>query len=102
MRQATTLYWYSKGLNDDHVKAIACLISSGALPNLVDLRLSSNKIGDTGMIAFADAIKPTDEFPMGALASLTKLWLNHNQIGDEGMHAFSAAISSGSMGKLTV
>ena len=67
MRQATTLYWFSKGLNDDNVKAIACLISSGALPNLVNLQLNYNQIGDTVMIAFADAIKPTDEFPMGAM-----------------------------------
>lgn len=52
------------------------------------------------MIAFADAIKPTDEVPMGSLASLEALFLGDNQISDNGMEAFSAALSSGAMGSL--
>ena len=52
------------------------------------------------MIAFADAIKPTDEFPIRALVSVKKLFLWGNQIGDEGMKAFSSALSSGSLGSL--
>ena len=46
------------------------------------------------MIAFADAITPTDEFPKGALASLQSLEIDDNEIGDDGMEAFSTALSS--------
>ena len=34
---------------------------------LEELNLSWNEIGDAGMIAFADAIKPTAENPIGSL-----------------------------------
>jgi hypothetical protein len=37
------------------------------LASLTHLYLERDQIGDNGMIAFADAIKPTDEIPMGAL-----------------------------------
>ena len=76
--------------------------ASGALGSLQQLWLQGNQIGDAGMIAFAEALKPNSNFPMGSLASLTRLDLSINQIGDEGMKAFSTALSSGSMGKLTV
>jgi Leucine-rich repeat (LRR) protein len=76
------------------------MLSSGALANLVDLQLGNNQIGDTGMIAFVDAIKPTDEIPMGALAKLTNLDLAYNKIGDDGMKALSDAIAMGGLGCL--
>jgi hypothetical protein len=70
------------------------------MANLKELDLFSNQIGDAGMIAFADAIKPTPENPMGSLALLERLFLVGNQIGDEGMKAFSSAIYSGSLASL--
>eukprot|EP00966_Prymnesium_polylepis_P100742 2333325-Prymnesium_polylepis.1 len=65
----------------------------GSMGSLQRLGLSSNKIGDTGMTAFADAIKPTAENPSGALANLKELWLGSNQIGDAGMIEFSRQIA---------
>ena len=65
VRQATVLDWQGKGLNDDDCKAIACLISKGALASLTVLHLELNQIGDAGMIAFSEALKPNSNFPMG-------------------------------------
>jgi hypothetical protein len=64
---------------------------------LEELNLSWNEIGDAGMIAFADAIKPTAENPIGSLPNLRLLDLGDNTIGDEGMKAFALAIASGSL-----
>ena len=64
--------------------------------NLKTLRVEGNNISDTGMVAFANAIKPTPENPMGSLRSLEILDLGDNQIGDAGMIEFSRQISIGS------
>ena len=53
-----------------------------------------NQIGDSGMIAFADAIKPTAEIPMGALASLGWLYLVNNPASDSAKNAVKAVASS--------
>jgi class 3 adenylate cyclase len=52
-----------------------------------------NQIGDSGMIAFADAIKQTDEIPMGS-ASLTRVYLNDNAASDSAKNAVKAVASS--------
>ena len=39
----------------------------------ITLRLSCNQIGDTGMAAFAEVLKPTDSNPMGSLGNLKLL-----------------------------
>ena len=52
------------------------------------------------MIALAEALKPTDKFPMGALGKLEGLSLAANEIGDEGMAAFAEALKPGSLPKL--
>ena len=89
--------------NNAHVAgAVITLISNGSLGNLIVLDLSDNQIGDAGMIALANAIKPTTENPMGSLANLILLFLSGNKIGDEGMKALSSAIASGSLGNLIV
>ena len=83
------------GLSDKSVNMIhfANVLRNGAaLASLTHLYLDRNQIGHNGMIAFADAIKPTDEIPMGSLASLTLLDLEGNHIGDAGMTAFADAI----------
>ena len=64
------------------------------LANLVDLQLGNNQIGDTGMIAFVDAIKPTDEIPMGGLGCLQKLELHSNPASDSAKNAVQAVASS--------
>ena len=64
----------------------------GSMANLRTLDLSWNELGDTGMIAFADATKPTAESPIGSLRHLASLSLHNNQIGDTGMLAFAEAL----------
>ena len=75
--------------------------SKGALVNLTLLGLPSNLIGDAGMIAFANAIKPTPQNPMGALPRLEDLFLNQNAIGDAGVTALAGAITRGSLPALS-
>ena len=87
-------------IGDDGMKAFASAIASGSLRNLIKLSLYDSQIDDTCMIAFAEALKPTDNFPMGSLRSLTSLSLRNNNISDPGMIAFSEALGNGSMGKL--
>lgn len=78
-------------------------IASGALGSLQRLILRSNQIGDAGMIAFTNAIKPTPQNPMGALPRLKWLWLESNAIGDAGMTALADAIGTrGSLANLTI
>ena len=48
--------------------AVITLIANGSLNNLTTIDFEYNKIGDKGMKAFANAIKPTPENSSGALA----------------------------------
>ena len=91
-----------QALTDGDMQAVVrgVRLNSGSLASLEALDLSANQIGNEGMIAFADAIKPTDEFPMGSLASLEDLRLWDNTIGDKGMKVFSSALSSGALASL--
>ena len=89
-----------RGITDSDMAVFSFAVSRGALASLEVLSLGGNPIGDSGMIPFADAIKPTDEIPMGALASVTMLSLSGNQIGDEGIKAFSSALRSGALASL--
>ena len=40
----------------------------GSLAQLEKLSLGGNQIGDVGMTAFAEALKPTDKFPKQGVA----------------------------------
>ena len=64
------------------------------------MNLYNNKVGDDGMVAFANAIEPTSENPRGALPLLRELRLISNAIGDYGMIAFAEAVRSGALGSL--
>ena len=75
--------------------AFASAVDRGAMANLEKLYLSSNKIGDSGMAAFADAIAAS-----GALAKLSYLNLEDNRIGDAGVTALAGAIARGALAKL--
>ena len=82
------------GISEEHMSTFSRAVSKGALPNLKQLWLGRNKIGDTGMAALADAVST------GALAHLTHLELWGNQIGDVGMSTFSRAVSKGALASL--
>ena len=56
-------------------------MSSGALPQLEDLRLHYNQIGDVGMQALAGAVSK------GALASVTFIDLDNNKATEAGKKA---------------
>ena len=70
------------------------IFASGSLPNLTELFINSNKIGDSGLQAFASAVAS------GSLPQLQLLQLNSNSIGDGGMQAFASAVASGSLASL--
>ena len=76
--------------------------ASGALAQLTRLHLDHNSIGDAGLTAFAEAIKPTADNASGALPQLKKLYLHYNQIGDVGTQALAGALSKGALDKLQV
>ena len=76
--------------------------ASGALSQLIELNVGWNEIGDVGMAAFAQAIKPVNEGGSGARSQLTKLWLSENKIGDAGVSARAGACASGALPKLGV
>lgn len=99
--EMTVLKLSSRRIGGAGAIALAQACASGALGSLKYLSLSLNGLGDAGIIAFADGIKPTPENPMGALGNVEYLSLEGNQIGDEGMAAFSAVISSGALDRLT-
>jgi hypothetical protein len=63
--------------------------------------LSRNQIGDDGITALAQAIKPVSEGGSGAMANCQSLNLVLNKIGDAGMEAFASACARGAMGKCT-
>ena len=61
---------------------MARLFSEGAVPELQELYLSRNKIGDAGFQALSTALP----------SKLTCLFLSGNQIGDAGLQALSTAL----------
>ena len=99
LRNLTKIDGSSRHLNDEATVTLSSTIATGTLTELVDLRLNCNDIGDNGMIAFADAIKPSEA--QGKLANLDHLDISYNRIGDKGMGAFSFALGSGALASLT-
>ena len=94
----TNLVLIQNEISTDGLKGFSNAINSGTLNSLIYLNLNTNNITSEGMMAFLDAIKPTDEMPMGTLESLQSLSIG--TIGDHGMMAFSAAISRGSLANI--
>ena len=115
------LHLANKGLGDKE----ATLLAAGALalPQLTQVDLSFNKIGDTGARALARAanlfgafervecwllsMNEIDDEGLGALAGaagamprLKHLYLNRNKFGDDGVTALAAALTKGSWGSL--
>jgi hypothetical protein len=75
-------------------------LTSGALAQCQRLGLAGNKIGDAGITAFAQAIKPVSEGGSGAMANLKVLGVDKNQIGDAGCTSLASACASGALAKL--
>jgi len=102
MGGATALYYPALGWGDAEASALAQALTfaaaRGALALCQTLYLNNNNIGDAGMTAFAQAIKPVSEGGSGALSQLKELQLYSNRIGDVGMTAFAQAIKPASEG----
>ena len=97
MGQATVLYYASLQWGDAGL-ALACkVLASGALAQCQELDLSMNQIGDAGIAALAEAIKPVSEGGSGALAQCQELELSLNQIGDAGLTALADACARGAL-----
>ena len=75
MCHAQKLYLYNNDIGDAGIEALAKATINGAMANVTFLDLSVNQIGDNGMAAFAQAIKPTSEGGSGALPALTELYM---------------------------
>ena len=68
--ESAVLNLSGRHLGDDDVSAIASACANGAMANCRTLGLNDNQIGDVGIAAFAQAIKPVSEGGNGALAQL--------------------------------
>ena len=67
------------------------------MPKLEELSLGGNQIGDGGVIALADAIKPTAEGGKGAMASLDYLSISYNSFGEAAEEQLKAVCSTRSI-----
>ena len=96
---ATTLSTRSIRNNGLTVLSDAC--AKGALANLTELSLRSNKIDDSSVILFANAITP-DKNGKAALASLKELALSDNRIDDAGLASLAEACTKGALTLLEI
>ena len=65
------------------------------MPNLKELALRYNQIGDDGVAALASALRG------GALPACTVINLSYNQIGDDGVAALASALRGGALPSCT-
>eukprot|EP00316_Scyphosphaera_apsteinii_P008923 CAMPEP_0119344034 /NCGR_PEP_ID=MMETSP1333-20130426/106762_1 /TAXON_ID=418940 /ORGANISM="Scyphosphaera apsteinii, Strain RCC1455" /LENGTH=245 /DNA_ID=CAMNT_0007356457 /DNA_START=31 /DNA_END=769 /DNA_ORIENTATION=+ len=100
--------WGARKIDNADCVVLSKIFASGALPQLMVLRLNVNHIGDPGLIALSDALgkgvlpgllelylNDKDALAMGALSQLLELRLDSNQIGDVGLAAFAEAVGKG-------
>ena len=73
---------------------LADALARGAAPQLAELHLSGNRLGDATARAIARAMRA------GGLAHLVELRLNHNEIGDDGAAELAAALLAGAAPRL--
>lgn len=81
------------------MESLASILNRGALPNCKELILSNNNIGDAGIAALAQAIKPGGS---GALSQCTVLQLGSNTFGDAGIIALADACRRGALPKCQI
>ena len=82
------LNYEQRGWGDVGVEQLSGLISSGALRNVEKIGLSSNQIGDTGVVVLSRALREQPE----ALPQLRELKLGRNSIGEQGMRALASVL----------
>lgn len=82
------LHMGANGLTSTHMTIIAHLLTNGAFPFATLLDLSSNPIGDEGLMSLANAISV--RFSSNWEVLLTELNLRATGIGDLGMQALSS------------
>ena len=85
MGEAEKLDYSNLQWGDEEVAALCKVLVSGAVPKLVDLLLTNNKIGDVGCAALAEAVGS------GAVPKLEILDLSGNEIGDAAKEQLKAA-----------
>ena len=74
-------------IGDIGMRALSAILH-GSSPNLSEVYLSGNNIGDEGAVLFADALR-TNSY-------IVKVHLGRNCIGDEGARALAAAMTENS------
>jgi Leucine-rich repeat (LRR) protein len=94
LAQTRILAWPQKGLDAADCAVLASIIRSGALPQLTELSLPDNMIGDVGVQMIAEACA-------GGALQLSTLCLSNNDIGDEGVQVLAGALASGALPQLT-
>ena len=94
LREATSVWWYSRGLTAAGLELLGKLGS--LLPALEDLRLyeSSGAAGRDGVQRLADKLGA------GALPAVTLLRLGDMHVGDAGASALAAALGRGALSRL--
>ncbi|CAK0863806.1 unnamed protein product [Prorocentrum cordatum] len=71
---------------DEEAQQLAAVLASGALPQLQELDLGDNRVGDEGAARLAEALRAP-----GALPQLQELYLGNNPLGVGGRAALRAA-----------
>lgn len=81
----------------DMVKLCITLPFSPLMQTATSINLGFNQIGDVGMSAFAQAIKPVGDGGTGSLPVLEELDLQGNRIGDKGLEDFADSCAKGGL-----
>jgi hypothetical protein len=80
----------------EEFKFICEALANGALPHCLKLSIQdSNQIGDAGITALAQAIKPVSDGGSGAMASLKVLYVSDGPLGTEHPALKAACVSRG-------
>ena len=94
LRDANRLDWRGGGCTTDDMTTLGMILRANGLPQLEQLNLAGNYIGDAGMQAICDGIG------RGAAPSLRWFALRANEFGPVGAEALAAALFRGAMPNL--
>ena len=84
MPELEQLWLNGNQIGDDGAKALAAAFAEGAMPKLEKLYLEYNQIGDDGAVALAEAVGK------GALPELKELYLERNKLSQTAYDAWEA------------